>query len=849
MDRQTHFDDRAFGRARADDWYRLLFQSSSDAIMILDRERFLDCNDATLDLFQVPDRETFCSLHPADLSPPKQYDGEPSLSAADARIREALENGQARFEWRHCRHHGPVFPAEVWLTRVGGADSRLLQATVRDLTDQKRMEAEIRRLNLRLEQRVAEQDAALRESEAKFRSLVEESMVGVYIIQDGLYQYSNPRMAEIFGGTREDVVGGKVTDFVAAQDHDLVTENIRRRIEGETKSIHYGFRVRRMDGEIIHVEVYGTVTSYNGRPAVIGTLLDVTDQFRARRELSLQKAYFQQLFENAPDGIVILDNREVVLDANPAFLELFGYALEELKGIPLNELIIPKERAREGLDLSRQVVGGETVEAETVRLRSDGTPVQVSIMGVPIKLHRDQIGIYGVYRDVSERHRVVREMAYQASHDALTGLHNRYEFESRAGVMLEEAKRSDRRHTMLYLDLDQFKVVNDTCGHPAGDELLRQLGSLMRTHTRESDTLARLGGDEFGVLLHDCPLARARAIADNLSCLVSDFRFTWEGRPFSVGASIGVVEINAGIRSVADLLKAADGACYAAKERGRNQVRVYHPQDRDLTRLQAEMSWVSGINSALEEGRLELHCQAIQPLRASLDRRPRWELLLRMRDEAGRLIKAEAFISAAERYGLMPSLDRWVLERAMAGIRREQDAGGSAALYAINVSGVTLSQGEFLEFVRDCISRHGIDASSLCFEITETAAIVSLSEAVGFVDAINGMGARMALDDFGTGLSSFAYLKTLNVDYLKIDGAFVKDMASDPIDEAMVETIHRVGRIMGIKTVAEFVESEAILERLRRIGVDYAQGYALHEPEPWQWDEEPAAGAGSSGAA
>jgi diguanylate cyclase (GGDEF)-like protein len=449
-------------------------------------------------------------------------------------------------------------------------------------------------------------------------------------------------------------------------------------------------------------------------------------------------------------------------------------------------------------------------------------------------------GVVVVFRDVSEGRRAAQQMAWQATHDALTGLYNRHEFEHRLRRLLAQHSEPARQHAMLYLDLDQFKIVNDTCGHQAGDELLRQLTGLLAAETRDADTLARLGGDEFGVILTDCPLRDARRVAEKLIGVIQDFRFVWRERQFSLGASVGVVAVDS-TQSLAGLMSAADSACYAAKEKGRNRVRVYHPEDRDLAQRHDEMTWVSRLNAALEDDRFVLYCQRIDPLgRGARGPGVCWELLLRMRDEEGRIVMPGSFIAAAERYGVMPAVDRWVIRRVFNALadRHKRGTGHPADMFCINVSGTTLSEEDFVAFVTGCFREYGVNPASICFEITETAAIANLSEASEFIDQVRALGASISLDDFGAGLSSFTYLKTLHADRMKIDGAFVKDMARDPVDCAMVETIHRVGRIMGIETVAEYVESSDILAHLRRIGVDYAQGYAIHRPEPWWGDPD-----------
>ncbi len=423
-------------------------------------------------------------------------------------------------------------------------------------------------------------------------------------------------------------------------------------------------------------------------------------------------------------------------------------------------------------------------------------------------------------------------LSWQASHDSLTGLLNRDGFDEALSQAWAGALEEDStRHCLLYLDLDQFKVVNDTSGHQAGDELLRQLSARMRQTLRGSDIIARLGGDEFGVLLAHCDAGTGEALAEKLRRMIENHRFTWDGRLYQVGASIGLVEIDGHWPDTAHLMSAADAACYAAKDAGRNKVRRYRHGDEDVARRRGEMEWVGRLNRAMEENRLLLYFQPIVPL-AGGDLAPHYELLLRL-EEGGEPIRPMAFIPAAERYQLMPQLDRWVIEHALSlcarGIVRPAERPSTLG---INLSGASLSDSQFQGFIRDILDRYPGVAPRLCFEITETAAMSNLDAVLGLIRDLRALGCHFALDDFGSGLSSFAYLQGLPVDYLKIDGAFVRDMARNPVDAAMVEAIAKVARIMGIRTVAEFVEDEETAQALKALGVDYAQGNHFSEPQP-----------------
>ena len=456
------------------------------------------------------------------------------------------------------------------------------------------------------------------------------------------------------------------------------------------------------------------------------------------------------------------------------------------------------------------------------------------------------IGIFLTQRMVSRVDRAERELkelklgqeyavklAYHASHDQLTNLVNRPEFENRLRLALHTAANQGRQHVVMYLDLDQFKIVNDTCGHAAGDQLLRQVGALLKQQVREGDSLARLGGDEFGVLLESCPMHEAIRIADELQKCIADFRFVSEGRSFTIGASIGVVHIADGMLTLTDVLGAADAACYMAKEKGRNRVQFYRPHDSEVFLRRGEMEWVSRLQRALQEGRFVLHAQEIHSIGDQSPRSNHYELLVRMLDDHDKIVPPMAFIPAAERYNMMPMIDQWVIQDAFAKINSLGSKGATGGTYAINISGTSIGDERFLEFVREQFRRYVMRPGTICFELTETAAIANFDKAARFFGELKSLGCLFSLDDFGAGMSSFGYLKHLPVDFLKIDGSFVKDVAHDPVDLAMVRAINDVGHVMGKKTIGEAVDGEMGLAALREIGVDFAQGHWLSPPGPF----------------
>jgi len=433
---------------------------------------------------------------------------------------------------------------------------------------------------------------------------------------------------------------------------------------------------------------------------------------------------------------------------------------------------------------------------------------------------------------VHQERKLRKQLSYQASHDALTGLINRFEFENRLRSLLEVPCEEGTTHALLYIDLDQFKVVNDTCGHVAGDELLRQLSLLLKNKIRSHDILARLGGDEFGMLLEYCAPDKTVSMANLLLATVQEFRFAWENKTFVIGASIGVVIIDKNSKDITTVMSAADAACYSAKDNGRNRIHVFKEDDAAIAGRHGEMQWVTRITEALENDDFQLYCQRITPVDNTLGIKSEMiEILVRMEDKDGKLIPPGAFIPAAERYNLMVSLDRWVVKETFEWLSNSP-ATKLLSKCSINLSGQSISDSHFLDYLVNLINETDIPEETLCFEITETSAITNLGKAQRLISELQSIGCSFALDDFGSGISSFAYLKNLPVDFLKIDGSFVKDIAIDPIDQAMVRSINEIGHVMGKKTIAEFVENDEILHVLQDIGVDYAQGFGIHKPVP-----------------
>ena len=688
-------------------------------------------------------------------------------------------------------------------------------------------------------------EQALKLSEERFDLAVSGSNDGIWdwnIVTDRVY-YS-PRFNELLGYTDQGLEGTPAALVSRMHPDDL--ESTKAALEahlahGELYDVEH--RLKTKPGEYRWFRARGrSVRDDSGRPVrMAGSLTDITDRKTAEAELYSAKEQAQVTLQSIGDAVITTDTNGLVEYLNPSAEALIGCTLADAHGLPMNTLVqlVDEQTRRPTPDPVETVLNqGKTLDSATeiVLVRRDGVEASVAESAAPIRDRTGRAtGVVLVFRDVSRERQYAATLSHQASHDALTGLVNRREFENRLKRALATAADIGREHVVLYLDLDQFKVVNDTCGHAAGDELMRQISAMLQRRLREGDTLARLGGDEFGVLLEQCAPENAMRLAEALRQTVVDFPFVWQHRSFSVSVSIGLVGVASDAFTLADVLKAADAACYLAKEKGRNRIHIYQRNDTELSIRHGEMEWVGRIHQALEENRLCLYAQEILPMRADSDSGRHIEILVRMIDERGELVPPMAFIPAAERYNLMPSIDRWVIRTTFSTLAQLRQGGENDLpdICSINLSGASFIDERFLDFVIEQFTRFGISHTAVCFEITETAAIANLAKAERFIHELSGLGCKFSLDDFGSGMSSFAYLKHLPVDFLKIDGAFVKDMTTDPIDSAMVEAINHIGHVMGKLTIAEFVENDEILERLREIGVDYVQGFGVAKPKPF----------------
>lgn len=687
---------------------------------------------------------------------------------------------------------------------------------------------------------ITKSESVLRKQTAEFESVYNSIVDGIIFTNlERACLKINPAIIEMFGYEPELLLNHQL-DFLYANNHDFV-EHGKTHFSKHSpdKSDRYEVDLIRKDGSRFIGEVNSSRVkdTVGNRLGFITVVRDVSQRKEDERKLLEAKERALVTLESIGDAVITTDEMGLVQYLNPVAETLTEWVTEDARGKLLPEVFdIRNEKTNELVEnpvdrcLRENIIVG--LANHTILISRQGKRYAIEDSAAPIRDRQGKIlGVILVFHDVSKTRKLAEQLSWQASHDSLTGLVNRLDFEVRLTGFLDADDSS--HHTMLYIDLDQFKVVNDTSGHIAGDELLKQLAGLFKKHKRDSDVLARLGGDEFGMILENCPVGRAQIIGEGILSDLRQFRFLWMGKVFTAGASIGLVPFSsASSDTVVSLMSAADIACYAAKDAGRNRIHVYQTDDKSLVQRQGEMQWISQIEYALEYEKFELYCQPIVST-SSLPTQPgHYEILIRMHGSDGELELPMSFIPAAERYNLMPDIDRWVFLKVMEQLRLSKL--DREIVLAINLSGRSLSDDKLLDFVVQTFAENSQFVRQICFEITETAAITNLNRVTQFIATLQGLGCQFSLDDFGSGLSSFTYLKNLKVDFLKIDGAFIKDITSDPVDKSMVESINQFGHVMSIKTIAEYVENEETLKLLQDIGVDYAQGYYFSKPFPFK---------------
>ncbi len=661
------------------------------------------------------------------------------------------------------------------------------------------------------------------------------------LVHTDVILYANKAAGNLFGLEPAALIGKPITDLVRpayrSQLRRYVTDFLEEAVE---PGIPIEAQLITGEEHGLWAELHSSAVKFEDQPALLTVAKDITHRKSMEASLGRGKLQARITLESIGEGVITTDVAGNIDYMNAAAEQLTGSARSVGLGKRLTDLIaLVDEIDRESLGdpIARCLAERKRVSLGRRALllsKHGGSERSIELTASPIRAPDGIIaGCVVIFHDVSELRGLTREMSYQASHDALTGLVNRAEFESRLEAALQLVRLGDGTgHAVCYLDLDRFKAVNDTCGHLAGDNLLREIAALLRERVRDSDTVARLGGDEFGLLLVGCPLEKARQITDDICEAVADHRFVWRDQIFDVGVSIGVVEIAHESGSPETVLGAADSACYVAKQHGRGRVHVYSARDEIVARQRGEIQWLQRLQRALKENHFELYLQPIVSVAGRVDSGPAVEVLLRLRDDEGGLTSPAQFLQSAERYQLMGSIDRWVVQATLTALSSGSIRVPDGRCCGVNLSGQTLGDEGFLDFVVDALDHTGVDPGQLCFEVPESAVVGNIEHARRFISVLHGIGCRFALDDFGSGIGSFANLKELAIDYLKIDGTYTRNISKDSINYAMVSAIIELSRTLDFRIVAEEVEDRDSFDTVRRLGVDFVQGYIVERPHP-----------------
>ena len=679
-------------------------------------------------------------------------------------------------------------------------------------------------------------DTALSQRE-NWSAQLAAALPDVALIHSERILFANDAAAALFGVEARSLVDKPVTDLVKPPYRALLRETTARRLAGGDAPQHQQLQLISAEHGALWVETSSALTTFRGQPALLTIARRmVGDRPGGRRERTTAERMDLAL-EAMAESVVTTDRQGVVTAMNAAAEQTLGVRRDDVIGVPFGRLATLVD------EIDHKALGDPVEKCLTQRRRvnmgrralllrpSGSEQVSVELTASPIADRDGDIGgVVVVFHDVSEIRGHARKISYQASHDALTGLINRREFEQRIEQAVQAARAGQVSHMVAYLDLDRFKIVNDSCGHQAGDELLRKVASILRAQVRDTDSVARIGGDEFAMLLPGCPLEKALEIADNTCNAIADYRFVWRDRIFTIGVSIGLLEMGEATGNVQDVLAAADSACYMAKRSGRGQVHVYAESDEIVARERGEIRWLQRLQAALKDGRFSLALQPIISMGAAQPIGPACEVLLRLRRRHGEVINPSEFLAAAERYQLMPEIDRWVVRATFAAISNHEISLPSGRSCGINVSGQTLSDAAFLEYVVDALDTSGIAPESVCFEVTEEAVYANFASARRFIEVLHGMGSRFALDNYGSAPGAFSRLRDLPIDFLKIDKRLTRNLADDTVNQEMVASMIRLADTMRFQTVAECVEEQEDFDTLRDLGVDFAQGFFIRQP-------------------
>jgi diguanylate cyclase (GGDEF)-like protein/PAS domain S-box-containing protein len=689
----------------------------------------------------------------------------------------------------------------------------------------------------KLLEKLDQRGARLQDRELLFQRLVETVHDAVLVHRERIL-FANSRFLALLNLTAPDVIGRHLTEFVTPEYVELVESNLRRRLQGETAAERYEVELIGAQAQVTRVELSSTVIAGAGDATLLLTALEMLPE--SGRVVVASKPRAVVTLDAMGESVITVDAEGRIDYVNHSAENLLSQRFDQVMGKSFSEVasLVDETDRRMLEDPVRKALatGGRVSMGRRAVLvpAGSGPERSVEISVTPLRLEGKEIlGLVLVLHDTSELRGLTRQMTYQASHDPLTGLVNRREFERRLQEAMDSAQTGNVGHALCFLDLDRFKTVNDTCGHTAGDNMLREVATLIKEAVRDSDTAGRLGGDEFALLLVGCPLDKARQIADDVVRSVNDYRFVWKDKIFNIGVSIGLVEIGRGGSTIEDILNAADSACYVAKKQGGLHVHVYSASEEATARHSGEIHWLQKLQSALRDNKFELYFQPIVHARAGGLRGPALEVFVRLEGENGQPSAPPAeFIRAAERYRLMPHVDRWVVQTVLSALGRGGMKLPPGRSVAINVAGQTLGDSEFLEFVVDCFDHTGANPADICFEVTESSVVANLDHAHRFIEVLHGMGCEFALDDFGSGLSSFSTLRTLPMDYLKIDGSFIKNLAGDSVNQAMVAAMIDLSRSLNFRVVAEQVEDQLSLDTVTNMGIDFVQGFVVGRPQP-----------------
>jgi diguanylate cyclase (GGDEF)-like protein/PAS domain S-box-containing protein len=659
----------------------------------------------------------------------------------------------------------------------------------------------------------------------------------IVIIHNEKILLANDSAGSLVGLEPAQLVGREVADLVKPAYRALFRKTVAKRLTGENAPRRIEMQLINGNQSGLWVEAQSSNIEFRGHTVILTVARDVSYRKSLEVSLSRSKRQAQYTLESISEGVITTDNDGRIDYMNLAAETLIGTNRDDASGHRIGELfklVDDADRRPLGdpvdrcLSMRRRVNMGRRAVLVTIDGEHEHS---VELTASPVRGPSNSIsGTVVVLHDVSELRGLTRKMSYQATHDPLTGLINRREFEHRLDEAMDVAHAEEAVHMLFYMDLDRFKVVNDSCGHMAGDNMLREVAALIKDQVRDSDFVGRLGGDEFGALLIGCPIDKARQIATDICNVIADYRFVWKDKIFNIGISIGLVEISHASGTLQDLMSAADSACYMAKQRGRGQVHVYSARDEAVARERGDIQWLRHLQTALHEDSFELAVQPIIAMRGKTDSGPAIEVLIRLNDGRGLSTESAEFLRPAERYQMMPQIDRWVINATLAAISGGEIKLAGHRSCAINLSGQTLGDEAFLGFVVDALDRSGVPPSSICFEVTETAILSNVQQAQRFIEVLHGIGCEFSLDDFGSGLGSFSSLKHLPVDYLKIDGTYTRNLQTDLVNQEMVAAMIKLARTMEFKIVAEQVEHQEDFDWLRDVGVDFVQGHFIEAP-------------------